>query len=56
MCGKMFGKIEKLSDWNKNWYGSRYGPRDYDSGDKKTNRQKGKKAKWQKAKNKKTKR
>ena len=29
------GKIEKMSDWNKNWCGSRYGPCDYDSGDKK---------------------
>ena len=36
MCGKMCGKIEKLLDCNKNWCGSRYGPRDYDSGDKKT--------------------
>ena len=34
--GKMCGKIEKLSDWKKNWCGSRYGPLDYDSGDKKT--------------------
>ena len=33
------GKIEKLSNWNKNWYDSRYGPCDYDSGDKKTKRQ-----------------
>ena len=23
VCGKMCGKIEKLSDWNKNWYGSK---------------------------------
>ena len=45
MCGKMCGKIEKLSDWNKNWCGSRYGPHDYDSGDKKTKRQKCKKTK-----------
>ena len=29
-------KIEKLSDWNTNWCGSRYWPHDYDSGDKKT--------------------
>ena len=36
MCGKMCGKIEKLLYWNKNWCGSRYGPCDYDSGDKKT--------------------
>ena len=28
-------KLKKLSDWNKNWCGSRYGPHDYDSGDKK---------------------
>ena len=41
----MCGKIEKLSDRNKNWCGSRYGPRDYDSGDKKTKIQKGKKTK-----------
>ena len=32
VCGKMCGNIEKLSDWNKNWCGSRYGPHDYDSG------------------------
>ena len=32
MCGKMCGKIEKVSDWNKNWCGSRYEPHDYDSG------------------------
>ena len=42
VCGKIYGqmcgKIEKLSDWNKNWCGSRYGPHDYDSGDKKTNK------------------
>ena len=43
----MCGKIEKLSDWNKNWCGSRYGPHDYDSGDKET---KDKKAKRQKGK------
>ena len=36
VCGKICGKIEKLLDWNKNWCGSRYGPCDYDSGDKKT--------------------
>ena len=35
MCGKMCFKIEKNSDWEKNWCGSRYGPYDYDSGDKK---------------------
>ena len=48
--GKMCGKIEKLSDWNKNWCGSRYGSHDYDSGDKKTKRQKFKKTKGQKFK------
>ena len=36
-------KIEKLLDWNKNWCGSRYWSHDYDSGDKKTKRQKDKK-------------
>ena len=41
----MCGKIEKLLDWNKNWCGSRYGPHDYDSGDKKTRRQEDKKTK-----------
>ena len=41
----MCGKIEKLSDWNKNWWGSRFGHPDYDSGDKKTKRQKDKKYK-----------
>ena len=56
VCSKMCGKTEKLSDWNKNWCGSRYGPHDYDSGDKKTKdkktkRQKDKKAKRQKHKN-----
>ena len=50
MCNKMCGKIEKLSDWNKNLCGSKYGPHDYDSGSKKTKRQKGKKAKMQKDK------
>ena len=45
ICGKILGKIEKLSDWNKNKCGSRYGLCDYDSGDKKTKRQKDKKAK-----------
>ena len=47
----MCGKIEKLLDWNKNWCGSRYGPCDNDSGDKKKQkdkRQKDKKAKRQK--------
>ena len=34
MCGKMCGKIEKLSDWKTNWCGSRYGPCDYDIGHK----------------------
>ena len=24
VCGEMCGKIEKLSDWIKNWCGSRY--------------------------------
>ena len=24
VCGKMCGKIEKLSDWNKNWCGRIY--------------------------------
>ena len=46
----MCSKIEKLSDWNKNWCGSRYGHCYYDSGDKKTKRQKDKKAKRQKYK------
>ena len=41
----MCGKIEKLSDWNKNWCGSRYGPW----------RQKGKKTKKVKSKKKKKK-
>ena len=45
ICGKMCDKILKLSDWNKNWCGSRYGPCDYDSDDKKTKRQKGNKDK-----------
>ena len=44
ICGKMCGKIEKLSDWNKHWCDSRYGHRDYDSGDNKTKRQNDKKA------------
>ena len=39
VCGKICGKIEKLSDWNKNWCGVRYRPRDYDSGDKKTKKE-----------------
>ena len=45
--------VDKLSDWNKNLCGSRYGPHDYDSGDKKTKkekRQKDKKTKRQKDK------
>ena len=50
VCGKLCGKIEKLSDWNKNWCGSRHEPHDYDSGDKKTKRQKDKRAKRQKDK------
>ena len=41
-------KLKKLLDQNKIWCGTRYGPRDYDSGDKKTKRQKGKNAKRQK--------
>ena len=45
ICGQMCGKIEKLSDWNKNVCGSRYAPCDYDSGDKKTKRQKTKRHK-----------
>ena len=24
MCSEICGKIEKLSDWDKNWCGSRY--------------------------------
>ena len=51
ICGEMCGKIEKLSDRNKNWCGSRYEPLDYDSGDKKTKRQKDRKTKRQKDKN-----
>ena len=31
MCSKMCGNIEKLSDWNKNWCGSRYRLSNYDS-------------------------
>ena len=46
--GKIFGKIEKLLDWNKKLCGSRYGHHDYDSGYKKTKRQKDKKTKRQK--------
>ena len=53
ICGKMCGKIEKLLDWNKNLCGSRYGPRDYDSGNKKTKRQKKTKKKKKKKKKKK---
>ena len=41
-------KLKKLLDWNKNWCGSRYGPRDYDSGEKKDKRQTDKKVKRQK--------
>ena len=40
----------KLLDQNKIWCGIRYGLHDYDSGDKKTKRQKGKKAIRQKDK------
>ena len=50
ICDEMCGKIEKLSDQNKNWCGSKYVPHDYDSGDRKTNRQKDKKTKMQKDK------
>ena len=50
MCGKMCGKIEKWLDQNKIWCGTRYGPHDYDSGEKKTKRQKDKKTKMQKCK------
>ena len=32
----MCGKIEKLLDQNKIWCGTRYGPHDYDSGNKNT--------------------
>ena len=42
-CSKMCGKIEiKLRFEEQNWCGSRYGPHDCDSGNKKTKRQKGK--------------
>ena len=44
------GKIEKLSDQNKIWCGTRYGPCDYDSGDKKAKRQKSKRQKGKKTK------
>ena len=53
MCCKMCGKIEKLSDWNKNLCASRYGQKDRKTKiqkDKKTKRQKGKRAKKQKDK------
>ena len=50
MCGKMYGTIEKLLYQNKIWCGTRYGPHDYDSGDKKTKTQKHKKAIRQKDK------
>ena len=46
----MCGQIEKLSDWNKKWCGSRNGPHDYDSGDKNTKRTENKKKKIQKTK------
>ena len=55
----MCGKIEKLSDRNKNWCGSRYGPHDYHSGGKNTKIQRDKKIKGKKTirqKDKKTKR
>ena len=35
VCGNICGKIEKLLDQNKIWCGTKYGPRDYDSCDKK---------------------
>ena len=44
ICGEICGNIEKLLDENKILCGTRYGPHDYDSGDKKTK----KKAKRQK--------
>ena len=50
ICGIMCGKIEKLSDLNKNWCGSRYGPCNYDSGNKKIKRQKDTKTQRQKDK------
>ena len=56
MCGKMCGKIEKLSDWNKNWCGSRYGPQDYDKETKRQKYKKEKKTKTKRQKDKKTKR
>ena len=40
MCGKMYGTIENMLYQNKIWCGTRYGPHDYDSGDKKTKTQK----------------
>ena len=46
----MCGKIKKLSDWNTNLCGSRYGLCDYDSGDKKAKIQKDKKTKKEKTK------
>ena len=44
-CGKICGKIERLLDWYKNLCDSRYGPHEYDGGDRKTKRQNIKKAK-----------
>ena len=41
MCGKMSGKIEKLSDWKKIGVVADM-DHDYDSGDNKTKKQKGK--------------
>ena len=57
ICGEMCGQIEKLSDWNKKWCGSRYGPHDYDmvTKDKKTKKTK-KNKKTKRQKDKKTKR
>ena len=45
MCGKVCSKIEKLSDWNKNWCDNRYDHDEHDDPDdrdKKTKRQKDK--------------
>ena len=55
VCGvkcvvKCVVKLKNCQIGEKNWCGSRYGPHDYDSGDKKTKWQRGKKAKRQKGK------
>ena len=50
VCGKICGKIDFFLDQNKIWCDTRYGPHDYDSGNKKAKIQKGKKAKRQKVK------